>query len=74
MAQRGWGWRVDVVPDPDKVLREAREEVVATADSVVLDACAVWMALRGRSRRRWRGPGCLRWDSGMGFVFLADWF
>jgi len=44
-AECGWPWRVEIVPDPDKILRGAREEVVATADSVILDACGLWIAL-----------------------------
>lgn len=44
-AEHQWPWRVEIVPDPDKVLREARAEVVATADSVILDACGLWVAL-----------------------------
>jgi hypothetical protein len=44
-AERGWPWRVEIVPDPDKILRGARDEVVATADSVILDACGGWVAL-----------------------------
>jgi hypothetical protein len=42
---RGWTWQVEVVPDPDKVLRAAQGEVVASADSAVLDQCAAWVAL-----------------------------
>jgi hypothetical protein len=43
-AARGWNWRVELVLDPDKVLAKA-EEVVVTADSVVLDQCGPWFPL-----------------------------
>jgi hypothetical protein len=42
---RGWDWVVEVVMDPDKVLVAAREGIVATADSVVLDGCGGWFNL-----------------------------
>jgi hypothetical protein len=44
-AARGWDWHVELVIDPDKVLADARDEVVITADSVVLDRCGNWLAL-----------------------------
>lgn len=34
----GWPWTVELVPDPDAVLKES-SEVVATSDSAILDAC-----------------------------------
>jgi hypothetical protein len=40
----GWGWRVELVVDPDPVLA-ASAEVVATADSAVLDRCGRWLNL-----------------------------
>jgi hypothetical protein len=44
--ERGWGWRVELVMDPDKVLAVAgRDAVVATADSGILDRCGAWVAL-----------------------------
>lgn len=39
-----WQWTAEVVPDPDKVLK-ACEDVVATADSAVLDGCVKWLNL-----------------------------
>jgi hypothetical protein len=44
-AEHQWPWRVEIVPDPDRILCDARTEVVATADSVILDACGPWIAL-----------------------------
>ena len=43
-AERGWPWTVELVPDPDRVLREG-DSVVATADSGILDACMQWVNL-----------------------------
>lgn len=44
-AERGWPWEVDLVASPDRVLIEAREAIVATADSAVLDRCGRWLDL-----------------------------
>jgi hypothetical protein len=43
-AARGWSWRVEVVADPDAILAHI-PDMVATADSVVLDRCASWFNL-----------------------------
>lgn len=43
-AAAGWPWTVELVPSPDSVLVEAAD-IVATADSVILDRCARWVAL-----------------------------
>lgn len=43
-AARGLPWRVETVPDPDHLLRDAAVPV-ATADSAVLDAAASWVNL-----------------------------
>jgi hypothetical protein len=40
----GWNWDIELVPNPDAVLSAARR-VVATADSVILDACRQWVNL-----------------------------
>ena len=40
----GWDWTVQVVPNPDVVL-SASPDVVASADSVILDHCRRWFAL-----------------------------
>jgi len=40
----GWPWQVELVADPDPLLA-ASESIVATADSVVLDACRQWLNL-----------------------------
>ena len=45
-AERGWPWSVELVDDPDRLLAEAAE-VVATADSGILDCAAAWFNLRG---------------------------
>lgn len=39
-----WNWRIDLVMNPDRVLMEA-EEVIATADSAILDQCDRWFNL-----------------------------
>jgi hypothetical protein len=45
LAERnGWPWDVQIVPNPDKPLIDS-PEVVATADSVILDGCARWTNL-----------------------------
>jgi hypothetical protein len=41
---RGWPWDVQIVPNPDPVLAKSNE-IVASADSVVLDGCARWTNL-----------------------------
>jgi hypothetical protein len=43
-AERGWPWRIELVSDPDAPLAVA-EQVVATADSVILDRCQAWFNL-----------------------------
>jgi hypothetical protein len=43
-ATHGWGWQVEVVINPDAVL-SASQEIVASADSVVLDRCQRWYGL-----------------------------
>ena len=40
----GWPWTVEPVPSPDAVLRSS-EEIIATADSAVLDAGGPWFNL-----------------------------
>jgi len=41
---QGWNWTVELVADPDSILQET-EELVATADSGILDACRRWLNL-----------------------------
>jgi hypothetical protein len=36
---------VELVIDPDKPLSQAKDDLVATADSVILDRCGTWLAL-----------------------------
>jgi hypothetical protein len=43
-AAQGWPWRVELVQNPDPLLAAA-QEIVATADSMVLDRCARWFNL-----------------------------
>ena len=43
-ADQGWPWRVELVANPDPLLR-ASEELIATADSGILDRCAQWVNL-----------------------------
>jgi hypothetical protein len=43
----GWPWQVDVVMNPDKVLR-ASGQIVVTSDSNVLDGVTGWVNLGGR--------------------------
>jgi hypothetical protein len=40
----GWPWEVELVHDPDPILSQA-QEIVATADSVILDRCRSWLNL-----------------------------
>ena len=39
-----WPWEIRLVPDPDKILRET-DQLVATADSGILDECSRWVNL-----------------------------
>ena len=39
-TKQSWDWQVELVPDPDRVLRHA-DQIVATADSQVLDRVAL---------------------------------
>ncbi len=43
-AENNQDWSVDLVDDPDPILKES-PETVATADSAVLDACSRWLNL-----------------------------
>jgi hypothetical protein len=43
-AQSGWNWTVELVYNPDGVLAESRD-LVATADSAILDRCGRWFNL-----------------------------
>ncbi len=43
-AERSWPWTVELVPDPDPLLADT-PEIVATADSAILDRCARWLNL-----------------------------
>ncbi len=54
-AAAGWPWQVELVQDPDRLLAET-SEVVATADSVILDRCRAWFNL-GRETVQRHVPG-----------------
>jgi hypothetical protein len=41
---RGWRWNVQIVPDPDVILARSTE-IIASADSVILDRCRAWFSL-----------------------------
>lgn len=43
-AAADWHWSVELVPDPDPLLAKSTE-IVATADSAILDACHAWYNL-----------------------------
>ena len=43
-ADQAWLWEIRLVSDPDRVLREA-DQIVATADSGILDECGRWVNL-----------------------------
>jgi hypothetical protein len=45
--ERGWPWTVELVADPDAVLKVSAE-VVATSDSAILDGCTRWYNLARR--------------------------
>jgi hypothetical protein len=62
--ERGWPWRVELVLDPDKLLASAHDDVVASADSVVLDRCGAWVGL---ARDVVAGLGAMTW-----IVQMAD--
>ena len=43
-SRQGWDWRVELVMNPDTALASTAD-VVASADSVILDRCARWLNL-----------------------------
>lgn len=47
-AAEGWRWRVELVQDPDALLART-DQVVASADSAILDRCAAWFNLARES-------------------------
>jgi hypothetical protein len=48
----GWPWEIQLVPDPDKILRQT-DQLVATADSGILDECGRWVNLARAAIDRW---------------------
>ncbi len=43
-AERGWSWSIELVANPDAVLAQS-PEIIATADSAILDRCRAWVNL-----------------------------
>ncbi len=43
-AEEDWPWNVELVPDPDAILADS-DQIVATADSAILDRCRAWFNL-----------------------------
>ena len=43
-AAEGWPWRVELVRDPDTLLVKT-DQIIATADSGILDRCTAWFNL-----------------------------
>ena len=43
-GEPGWTWRVELAHDPDAELAQS-DEIVATADSGILDLCGTWFNL-----------------------------
>ncbi|MBN2580563.1 MAG: DUF434 domain-containing protein [Pirellulales bacterium] len=50
-AESGWPWRIELAMNPDALLCDA-PEIVASADSVILDRCAAWCNLAAAAVRR----------------------
>jgi hypothetical protein len=63
-TERGWPWEVQIVTNPDAVLSTA-SDIVASADSVVLDRCERWCNLAREAVRR-RVPEAWIADLGAG--------
>jgi hypothetical protein len=42
--QNGWNWSVDLLDNPDAELK-ASTDIIATADSAILDRCSCWLNL-----------------------------
>jgi hypothetical protein len=42
--ENSWNWNVEIVNNPDAVLSQT-DQIIATADSVILDECQRWFAL-----------------------------
>ncbi|MBI4405425.1 MAG: DUF434 domain-containing protein [Deltaproteobacteria bacterium] len=43
-SQKGWVWHIELVKDPDRVLKSS-DQIVATSDSAILDRCGRWFNL-----------------------------
>jgi hypothetical protein len=57
-AKNTWPWKIELVANPDALLAESTE-VVATADSVILDRCASWFNLTYRIITRHIPRACI---------------
>ncbi len=51
-------WQIQIVPNPDPILADS-PDIVATADSIILDRCARWFNLAGHALARIDGPHLL---------------
>jgi hypothetical protein len=40
-----WDWKVELADNPDRILQDTSDAVIATADGVVLDRCQQWLNL-----------------------------
>ncbi|MEW6284511.1 MAG: DUF434 domain-containing protein, partial [Candidatus Eremiobacterota bacterium] len=55
LLSQPYGWEVETVPDPDRILADT-EHVVASSDRVVLDRCRRWFNLSARAVDRLGAP------------------
>lgn len=53
-GQNGWRWDVELVPDPDRLLKQC-PEIVVSADSQILDSAERWFNLAAETIA-WRVP------------------
>jgi len=75
-GQRGWTWQVELVHDPDADLIQS-DEIVATADSGILDLCGNWFNLAREivGKTRGAGVGLGSWgvaDPHLGIVWILE--
>lgn len=54
-SRQGWRWQVELVENPDRILLNS-QEIVASADSVILDGCRAWFDLASYVVERLPGP------------------
>jgi hypothetical protein len=65
-AEHGWGWTIELVPNPDAVLIQS-DCIAATADSAVMDRCPAWCNL-GREVVVRSVPGAVVVDLAVGHL------